>query len=84
MDKISKFFTKITAKEKKVIKEILVKIKGGDSAGLDIKKLKGRNDIFRARKGSVRIIYQLNSQKEIFVLTIERRNEKTYKNLTKF
>jgi len=45
---------------------------------LNIKKLKGHNDIFRVRKGNIRIIYHLESGK-IKLLAIMRRNEKTHK-----
>lgn len=46
--------------------------------GLDVKKLKDRNDIFRLRVGDLRVIYRLNEGK-IFILAISRRNEKTYR-----
>jgi mRNA-degrading endonuclease RelE of RelBE toxin-antitoxin system len=45
---------------------------------LDIKKLKGRDDIFRVRKGDIRIMYRFEKEK-IFLLSIERRNDNTYK-----
>ena len=44
----------------------------------NIKKLKGREDIFRVRKGNLRIIYRIEKE-EIFILTVERRSEKTYR-----
>jgi len=78
MDKITKALGKLTPKERDWVKEILERLNSRNIAGLDIKKLKGREDIFRARKGDVRIIYRL-AEKEIFILAIERRNEKTYK-----
>lgn len=42
------------------------------------KSLKGRKDIFRVRKGDVRIIYRIQKG-EVFILAIERRSEKTYR-----
>lgn len=77
MDKIAKALKKLAAGEKEIIKIILVKINARDFNGLDIKKLKGREDIYRVRKGKVRIIYRLINNK-IFILTIERRNDNTY------
>ena len=78
MDKIRKVLQKFTQKERERIKEILEKINQGKSKSLDIRKLKGHNDIFRIRKGNFRIIYR-QIDKQIFILTIERRTEKTYK-----
>ncbi|MBU4370187.1 hypothetical protein KKG58_05595 [Patescibacteria group bacterium] len=77
MDKINKALQKLDKKEKEAIRNILVKIKNKDFKGLDIKKLKSRNNIFRARRGNIRIIYYLK-QERIMILSIERRSEKTY------
>ena len=57
MGKIQKLLNSLSEKEKSKIKEILFKIKSQDFNNLDIKKLKGREDIFRARKGKLRIIF---------------------------
>ncbi len=78
MDKITKELRKLTPKERERVKQILRQLSLRDIGGLDVKKLRGREDIFRARKGDIRIIYRL-AEKEIFILAIERRNEKTYK-----
>jgi mRNA-degrading endonuclease RelE of RelBE toxin-antitoxin system len=78
VDKIQKALDKLTAKEKEAVKDFLRKLKTRQLEKLDIKKLKGKNDIFRVRKGSIRIIYQDKAKNGIFVLTIERRNSNTY------
>ena len=78
MDKIQKALNKLASYEKNTVKLVLEKIQRQDFSGLDIKKLKGRDDIFRIRKGSLRIIYQLD-KKSILILAIERRSETTYK-----
>ncbi|MCH7605281.1 type II toxin-antitoxin system RelE/ParE family toxin [Patescibacteria group bacterium] len=80
MDKISKALKRLSPKEQKRIKELLLKIKKGDLVGLDLKKLQGRKDIFRVRRGDLRIIFQKKS-KNITILAIERRSEDTYKKL---
>ena len=79
MDKIQKVLAKLTSKEREKIKEILVKLKNHQLEDLDLKKLKGRDDIFRIRKGQIRIIYRMAQNGSIFILTIERKNEATYK-----
>ncbi len=78
MDKIKKALRKLTPKERGRVKKILEQLNSRNIGDLDIKKLKGRNDIFRARKGDIRIIYRI-IEKEIFILAVERRSEKTYK-----
>jgi mRNA-degrading endonuclease RelE of RelBE toxin-antitoxin system len=77
MDKIKKALAKFSAKEREKVKEILKKLISQQPAGLDFKKIKGRDDIYRARSGKIRIIYRQLGDK-IFVLAIERRNDNTY------
>lgn len=78
MDKINKALQKLTLRERETMKEILVKLRGQQFKGLDVKKLKGRDDIFRVRKGKIRIIYRTDSDNQIFVLAIEKRSDTTY------
>ena len=79
MDKIEKALKKFDEKEKAWIKDILLELKSYSLKGLNIKKLKGHNNIFRVRRGDIRIIYRLDENQEIYILTIDRRNEDTYK-----
>ena len=81
MDRIEKSLQKLTPKERGRIKEIVRKLEVDDTAGLDIQKLKGKNDIFRIRKGNIRIVYRKDSQGKIFLLAIERRKENMYRGL---
>jgi len=78
MDKIEEFLKKLSEKEKALTKEILVLLESNRASSLNIKKLKGHNDIFRVRKGNIRIIYKVESS-QIVLIAITRRNEKTYK-----
>jgi mRNA-degrading endonuclease RelE of RelBE toxin-antitoxin system len=80
MDKVSKLLKKLTDSERKVLKKLLTQINQSGLVGLDVKKLVGREDIFRVRKGDLRVILRLKKGK-YFILTIERRSEKTYKNI---
>lgn len=79
MDKIAKALKKLTEKERDWIKSILLILNSDRANSLDIKKLKNRNDIFRVRKGKMRILYRIDERGNIIVLKISRRNEKTYK-----
>ncbi|MFH1030137.1 MAG: hypothetical protein V1770_02665 [bacterium] len=78
MDKISKALKKFSGEEKDKIKKLMVLIKNGAFTGLDLKKLKGQNDIFRVRKGKIRILYRVDCSKKIYILAIEKRSDNTY------
>lgn len=78
-DRIEKALQKLSQKERARVKDILLQLKNRDITGLDIKKLRGRGDIFRVRKGDIRILYRLDEAGQIFVAKIERRGEGTYK-----
>lgn len=78
MYNIAKALEKLRPAERKKIKDILLKLKNNNLSHLDIKKLKGREDIYRLRQGRIRIIYRIDNKDNIFVLTIERRSDNTY------
>ena len=77
MDKIQKALAKLLDKERKQVKVILEILSLGKINGLDVKKLKGREDIYRVRKGKIRIIYR-QKENNINILAIERRSDNTY------
>ena len=79
MDRIAKELGKLTEKERGKLKVILNKIQQGKFLGLDLKKLRGREDVFRVRKGSMRIIFRVPGDGDVFILAVERRAEKTYR-----
>lgn len=79
-DKIQKILAKLTAKERDTVKLLVLRIKLDDTDGLDIKHLAGHKDLFRVRKGRLRILYEKNS-KQFMIRKIDRRNESTYKDL---
>lgn len=79
-DKIKKLLAKLSPKEREIIKLLIMRIKLDDVEGLDIKQLKGHADLFRARKERLRIVYR-KTPSEFLIVRIDRRNEKTYKDL---
>jgi mRNA-degrading endonuclease RelE of RelBE toxin-antitoxin system len=78
MDKIAKALLLLSPDEREVIKDILLKIKKNSLIGFDLKKLKSTKNIFRIRKGKIRIIFKKNDGGEISILAIERRSDQTY------
>lgn len=78
MDRVDKTLSRLIPKEKRRVKEIIKALQSWRFSGLDVKKLKIGNGIFRARKGRTRIIYQVRDS-HIFILKIGFRKEDTYK-----
>lgn len=75
---LKKLLSKFNREERKIIEGLIESIISLKWNNLDVKKLKGYQNIFRVRKGDIRIIYRMEG-KIISVLAIERRSEKTYK-----
>lgn len=57
MDPINKFLSKLTPKERELLKKILEDIRRLEIKNHDIKALKGLKGVFRLRKGRIRIIF---------------------------
>ncbi|HEY4479294.1 MAG: hypothetical protein A3H69_00210 [Candidatus Sungbacteria bacterium RIFCSPLOWO2_02_FULL_47_9] len=79
MGNLDKQLRKFSPKERAEIEDLVEKILERDLTGLNCKKLKGSRNLFRVRKGRIRIIFELIGNKEPNIMTIERRNEDTYK-----
>jgi mRNA-degrading endonuclease RelE of RelBE toxin-antitoxin system len=78
MDKITKNLKKLNEKERKLVKDILSKILARNLVGINLKKLRGSRNIFRVRKGTIRVIYKSEKTGKIYILSIERRSKRTY------
>ena len=77
MVKLDKQIARIPAKERLKIERVIGRIIAHDLSGLDVKKLKGLKNAFRLRKSNFRIIFQFEKS-ESTILSIERRNDRTY------
>jgi mRNA interferase RelE/StbE len=77
MPNLKKLLSRFDEEERKIIEILIKKIVSLNWKNLDIKKLKGYEDVFRVRKGKIRIIFSKN-KKEINIISIERRCEDTY------
>jgi len=80
MDNVDKFLSKLSAKKKAEFINLIDRISRDDISGLDSKKLKGEHQLYRIRKGAVRIIFIRENTGNI-ILSIEKRSDKTYKDL---
>ena len=79
MEKIKKFLLKISRDERLKIENIIRRILSGKIKGLDVKKLKGFEDVYRIRTGKNRIIFR-RTKGRVNILDISQRADKTYKN----
>ncbi len=77
MNKIQKFLGKLVPKERLIATDLIDKVLKGDFVGLNMTKLKGFENIFRIRKGNLRIIYTKENGR-IDLLYIGHKNDTTY------
>lgn len=80
-DKIAKLLAKLPPKQVKVLLVVMTKITKGNLDGLDVKSLKGHDNKYRVRVGNYRIIFAIREHGNHFVLSVAKRDEKTYKDL---
>ena len=78
MDSIEKTLKKLTAKQRRELSDLLNQIQMGQLENLDVKKLVGKEYVYRVRKGDLRIIFERQKDK-IHILALERRSTTTYK-----
>lgn len=78
MQRIDKFLKKLPPEIRIGVEHCLNVLVSGKLTGLDIRKLKGKKDMFRVRMGSIRIIFTLKDR-QLNIISIGRRNDNTYK-----
>ena len=78
MPPLSKLLSKFNKDDRLVLEFLIEKIIFLDWDGLDIKKLQGYDDIYRLRKGKLRVIFY-KRKSSISIINIKHRNDKTYK-----
>jgi mRNA-degrading endonuclease RelE of RelBE toxin-antitoxin system len=77
MDKIKKFFKKISKKDKIKIRSIIILLKQKELFRLDIKKVKAK-DYYRVRVGQYRIKFKYVDDR-LKILGVGRKNDTFYK-----
>ncbi len=81
MNKLEKALSKLSANERNHIEVLINQLASRVlQENADIKKLKGAQNVFRIRKGRLRIMYR-EEKEAIEVLEISLRSEKTYRNI---
>lgn len=78
MDKITKFLTRLTKKERDRVTQAMVDVIAGDLSGYNRKKMKGHANVYRIRISDIHIVYlELDGERRI--LLVDRRGETTYR-----
>lgn len=77
MNKIEKFIRKLSEEQREYILFILERIRKGDLSNFDVKKLRGRDQEYRVRKGNIRIMFK-RTETGFDVTDIQWRGSKTY------
>ena len=78
MNEIEKALAKIPKEYKATFDALMLRLLGRDFLGLNIAKLKGQKDVYRLRRGKLRIIFRM-SKEQILVLQVGLKSEKTYR-----
>ncbi|MBP6881609.1 MAG: type II toxin-antitoxin system RelE/ParE family toxin [Candidatus Pacebacteria bacterium] len=56
-------------------------MQAGKADNLQVKSLKGQDEMYRVRLGRLRIIYRTVGNGKIVLLAVRRRDEKTYRDV---
>ena len=78
MHKIGKFLRTLDPGLRLEVESLIARTQKKDFAGLDVKKLKGFDHLFRLKKGKIRIIFAVDESGEVIVLEAVRRSDTTY------
>lgn len=79
MRNINKFLNSLTEKECESIEVLVARLCNNDIVGLNVKKLKGTRNMYRVRKGDIRIVFSYTENNSIKIDFVGRRNDNTYK-----
>jgi mRNA-degrading endonuclease RelE of RelBE toxin-antitoxin system len=77
MNKIDKFLAKIDQKTRLLLEQIIFRILKNEIDNLDVKKLRGKKDMYRVRIGNIRILFEKHKGKN-FLHDLSYRSEQTY------
>jgi len=77
MDRIDKALARLPVELRRKVVVVIQCIEQGEFLDLDVKKLKGEKDLYRVRKGRVRVKFRRVEGLNI-VISVERRGDTTY------
>ncbi|MEK7117520.1 MAG: type II toxin-antitoxin system RelE/ParE family toxin [Patescibacteria group bacterium] len=77
MQRIEKVLRKLSREERLKVERGIEKILNRDFVGLNVRKIRGKEDVYRVRIGRVRIIFFWKDT-QTDILIVDRRNDNTY------
>lgn len=77
--KLQKFLSKLSKSERQTVDKTIEMIVCGKLKSLNPAKLSGTQNVYRVRRGRIRIIFRKSANKEAEIIQVSKRNEKTYK-----
>jgi len=78
MDKVKKAIAKLPKELRQAFDDLSIRLLGRDFKGLDVVKLKGSKNVYRLKRGKLRIIFSMDTN-NLEILEVGLRNEKTYR-----
>ena len=78
VDRITKRLNKLSRKDRDAAELVLARVKRGELKALHVKKLRGSDNLFRVRKGRVRVIFAVQG-KNYEIIDVDLRSDTTYK-----
>lgn len=80
VDRIRKLLKQLAPKESAQLANLIELVIENNLRDLDLKKLKGLDDVYRVRKGKFRIIFR-KTPTATLIIALERRSDNTYKKI---
>lgn len=78
MDRLKKALAKLPKEHKANFDFIISRLLSGDFTGLQIAKIRGQKDVYRVKRGRLRVVFRIASR-EILIISVSLRSEKTYR-----
>ena len=79
MNKIEKFIRKLSSDRQIEVAILIKQIVSGNWFGLNVKKLQGKEDLFRVRRGNIRVIFSKDNDGVTMIKKLQYKNDNTYK-----
>ncbi|MFN7161026.1 MAG: type II toxin-antitoxin system RelE family toxin [Candidatus Gracilibacteria bacterium] len=79
MDKINKFLKNLSHSERELLREIILRIVQNNLETLDVKKLQSTKNLYRIRKGNIRIVFVKQKSQNVLINIYFRKD--AYKDL---
>ena len=80
MNKLDKFILKLDKKNRLILEKVIYLIVSGSLSLLDLKKLKGSENMYRIRVGKIRLIFEKTKDGNK-IRDLSYRDDNTYSNL---